>query len=153
MSLTTANGERTAIEAYIYRKRTFMKMRYAIVSFVESIPCIKATFSGVPHCSEHYKLVHLKLLQFIQIEIGKYARLHLLTDSTKAGIVLEEDLAYYKMHILPAIGAAGIRYHAIVLPESAFGKFFIRQASLSTKKLKVECFNTVASASKWLKQR
>ena len=74
MSLTTANGERTAIEDVRISKKKFYEDEYAIVSFVESIPCIKATFSGVPHCSEHYKLVHLKLLQFIQIEIGKYPR-------------------------------------------------------------------------------
>lgn len=150
MSLKTATGE-IPIEYPVLTKKKFYEDEYASVSLVESIPCIKATFSGVPRCSDHYKLVHLKLLQFIQGEIRKYDRLHLLSDITKAGIVLEEDLTYYKMHILPAIGEAGVRHHAIVLPESAFGKFFIGQVELSTKKLRVECFNTVADARKWLK--
>lgn len=131
--------------------KKFYEDEYASLSLVESIPCITATFSGVPRCSDHYKLVHLKLLQCIQVGILKYSRLHLLSDITKAGIVLEEDLTYYEMHVLPAIGKAGVRYHAIVLPESAFGKFLIRQVQLSTKKLRVECFNTVADAHKWLK--
>jgi hypothetical protein len=134
-------------------QKKFYEDQYAMVSFVESIPCIKVKFSGVPHSSEHYQFVHLKVLEFIQAETENYCRLHLLTDSTKAGLVLEEDLTYYKMTIIPAMEKAGIRYHAIVLPESLFGRIFIHQASLSTKKLKVEYFNTISGACKWLRNR
>lgn len=149
MSQSTIAAEEPAMHTPSTRKK-FYEDKYAVVSFDESIPCISVILSGVPHCSEHYKLVHLKVLQCIQGKIGKHPRLHLLTDSTKAGIVLEEDLAYYKMHILPAMGDAGIRYHAIVLPKGAFGRFFMHQVSLSTEKLEVKCFNTAPSAYEWL---
>lgn len=124
-----------------------------MVSFVESIPCIKVRLSGVPHSSEHYQFVHTKLLECIQSEIENYCRLHLLTDSSKAGLVLDEDMTFYKTNIVPAMEKAGIRYHAVVLPESLFVRLMINQTDLSTRKLKVEYFNTVSGACKWLKHR
>lgn len=151
--MKTMIKERTGIKEPNSTQKTYYEDQYAMVSFVESIPCIKVRLSGVPHSSDHYQFVHLKLLEFIQSEIENYCRLHLLTDSSKAGLVLEEDLTYYKMNILPAIEKAGIRYHAIVLPESLFGRLFIHEASLSTKKLKVEYFNTISGACKWLRNR
>jgi hypothetical protein len=134
-------------------QKKFYEDQYAMVSFVESIPCIKVRLSGVPQSSDHYQFVNEKLLECISSEISNYCRLHLLTDSTKAGLVLDEDIAYYKMNVIPAMEKAGIRYHAIVLPESLFGRLFIDQVSLSTKKLRVEYFNTIGGASKWLKNR
>jgi hypothetical protein len=134
-------------------QKTFYEDQYAMVSFVESIPCIKVKLSGVPQSSEHYQFVNEKLLEVITSETQNYCRLHLLTDSTKAGLVLDEDITYYKMNVIPAMEKAGIRYHAIVLPESLFGRMLIDQVSLATKKLKVEYFNTISGASKWLKNR
>lgn len=151
--MKTITTERPGIKEPSINQKKFYEDQYAMVSFVESIPCIKVKLSGVPHSSEHYQFVHLKLIEVIHAEIDNYCRLHLLTDSTKAGVVLEEDLVYYRMNIIPAIERAGIRYHAIVLPESLFGRLFVQQASLSTKKLKVEYFNTVSGACKWLKHR
>jgi hypothetical protein len=133
--------------------KKFYEDQYASVSFVESIPCIKVRLSGVPHSSEHYQFVHTKLVECINLEVDKYCRLHLLTDNTKAGLVLEEDIEFYKMNILPAIEKAGIRYHAIVLPESLFVRLIIHDINLSTKKIKVEYFNTISGACKWLRHR
>jgi hypothetical protein len=134
-------------------QKKFYEDQYALVSFVESIPCIKVKLSGVPHSSEHYQFVHIKVLEFIHAEIDNYCRLHLLTDNSKGGLVLEEDIDYYKMNVIPAMEKAGIRYHAIVLPESLFVRLLINQSALSTKKLKVEYFNTISGACKWLRHR
>lgn len=133
--------------------KKFFEDEYATLSFVESIPCVKLKITGVPHSSEHFQLVHEKVVEFIQSELENYCRLHLLTDNTKAGIVLEEDIQFYKDVIIPEIEKAGVRFHAIVLPESAFVRMVSSQTQLSTKKLKVEYFNTVSGASKWLKNR
>lgn len=139
-------------EAAVAPKK-FYEDQYALVSFVESIPCIKVKLSGVPHSSDHYQFVHGKLLECIQTEMENYCRLHLLTDSSKAGLVLEEDMDYYRLNVIPAMEKAGIRFHAVVLPESLFVRFIINQTSLSTKKIKVEYFNTISGASKWLRNR
>lgn len=146
-------NELTAIKEPSANQKKFYEDQYAMVSFVDSVPCIKVRLSGVPHSSEHYQFVYLKLLEVINSEIDNYCRLHLLTDSTKAGLVLEEDITHYKTHVIPAIERAGIRYHAIVLPESLFARLFVQQTSFSTKKLKVEYFNTISGACKWLKHR
>ena len=146
-------NSRTVLREPSDTQKKFYEDQYAMVSFVESIPCIKVKISGVPHSSEHYQFVHSKLLEFINAERDNYCRLHLLTDSTKAGIVLDEDMTYYRMNVIPAIEKAGIRYHAIVLPESLFARLFINENTLSTKKLQVEYFNTISGACKWLRHR
>lgn len=149
---TTTQRSAVFHEPSIAQKK-FYEDQYAMVTFVESIPCIKVKLSGVPHSSDHYQYVQCKLLEFIHEEMENYCRLHLLTDSSKAGLVLDEDISYYKMSVIPAMEKAGIRYHAIVLPESMFVRMIVNQISLSTKKLRVEYFNTVSGASKWLKNR
>ena len=134
-------------------QKKFFEDQYAKVSFVESIPCIKVTLSGVPKSSEHYQFVNSKLVEFIEAEISNYCRLHLLTDSSHAGLILEEDIEFYKMQVVPALEKAGIRYHAIVLPETFIARLFMNQISFSTRKLKVEYFNTMSGACKWLRNR
>lgn len=152
MMKTIVKSQQGVLEPSVAQKN-FYEDQYAMVSFVESIPCIKVKFSGVPHSSEHYQHVHGKLLECIHAEMENYCRLHLLTDSTKAGLVLEEDMDYYQMNVIPALEKSGIRYHAVVLPESLFVRLIINQSSFSTKKLKVEYFNTVSGACKWLRNR
>lgn len=134
-------------------QKKFFEDQYASVTFVESIPCIKVKVSGVPHSSEHFQFVHGKLVECIHAEVENYCRLHMLTDNSKAGLVLEEDIEYYKLNVIPAMEKAGIRFHAIVLPESQFVRFVANQNDLSTRKIKVEYFNTVSGASKWLRHR
>lgn len=151
--MKTIVQERSVVREPSATQKKFYEDQYAMVSFVESVPCIKVKLSGVPHSSEHYQYVHSKLLEFIHSEIENYCRLHLLTDSTQAGLVLDEDLSFYKMNVIPAIEKAGIRYHAIVIPQSLFGRLFFQEISLSTKKLKVAYFNTISGACKWLKNR
>ena len=135
------------------RKKTFYEDRYASVSVVESVPCVKVKLSGFPQGSEHYQFVQSKLLETIRNQISNYCRLHLLTDSTEAGLVLDEDMTYYKMNIIPAMEEAGIRYHAIVLPTNFFARWIKSQTALSNRKLKVEYFESVVGAFKWLQKR
>ena len=144
-----ANGLKERIQG----QKNFYHDQYAMVTFVESVPCIKVKISGVPHSSEHYQFVHSKLIEVIRSEVENYCRLHLLTDSSKAGVVLDEDFDYYRMNVIPALEKAGIRYHAIVMPEGLIARLTLSQNGLSTKKLKVEYFNTISGACKWLKHR
>ena len=145
--------ERIALLDPPVHQKKFYEDDYAIVSFVESVPCIKIKLSGVPQSSEHYQKVQSKVLESINVEKDHYCRLHMLTDSLKAGIVLNEDIDFYKNLIIPQMEKAGIRYHAIVLPESQLVRLFFNQTLLSTRKLQVEYFNTVSGACKWLRHR
>ena len=134
-------------------KNTFYEDQYDSVSVVESVPCVKVKLSGFPSGSDHQQFVQTKLLETIRDQINNFCRLHLLTDSTEAGLVLDEDITYYKMNIIPAMEEAGIRYHAIVLPQNFFAKWIRNQTTSSNRKLKVEYFDNVLSAFKWLKKR
>jgi len=134
-------------------KNAFYEDEYASVSVVESVPCVKIKLSGFPTGSDHYRFVQSKLLETIWNQINNFCRLHLLTDSTEAGLVLEEDIMYYKMNIIPRLEEAGIRYHAIVLPPNFVARWIRNQMDFSNRKLKVKFFDTLADARKWLKKR
>ena len=134
------------------KKKPFYEDQYASVSVVESVPCVKVKLSGFPRGSDHYQYVQTKLLETIRNQINNYCRLHLLTDNTEAGLVLDEDVTYFKSNIIPAMEEAGIRYHAIVLPQNFFAKIIKTQTALSNRKLKVEYFDSVGGAFKWLKK-
>ena len=134
-------------------KNTFYEDQYASVSVVESVPCVKIKLSGFPTGSDHYQFVQSKLLETIWNQINNFCRLHLLTDSSEAGLVLEEDIMYYKMNIIPRLEEAGIRYHAIVLPPNFVARWIKNQMALSNHKLKVEFFDKLLDARRWLKKR
>jgi hypothetical protein len=133
--------------------KKFYQDEYVLISFVESVPCIKVKVTGVPQSSEHFQFVQRKVVEAVLLEKDNYCRLHMLTDNVNAGIVLNEDMDFYKYEILPQIEKAGIRYHAIVLPESNLVRNFMNSITLSTKKIEVEYFSTVSGASKWLRHR
>ena len=133
-------------------KNTFYEDQYASLTVVESVPCVKIKLSGVPQGSDHYQFVQSKLLEIILNQINNFCRLHLLTDSTEAGMVLEEDIMYYKMNIIPRLEEAGIRYHAIVLPPNFVAQWIRNQMALSNHKLKVEFFDKLLDARRWLKK-
>jgi hypothetical protein len=134
-------------------KNTFYEDQYASVSVVESVPCVKIKLSGFPTGSDHYQFVQSKLLEIIWNQINNFCRLHLLTDSTEAGLVLDEDITYYKTNIIPRLEEAGIRYHAIVLPPNFVARWIRNQMDLSNHKLKVEFFDKLLDARRWLKKR
>ena len=135
------------------RKKTFYEDQYASVSVVESVPCVKVKISGFPQGSDHYQYVQTKLLETIRNQISNFCRLHLLTDNTEAGLVLDEDMTYFKSNIIPAMEEAGIRYHAIVLPQNFFAKVIKSQTAVPNRKLKVAYFDSVLGAFKWLKKQ
>jgi hypothetical protein len=134
-------------------KNTFYEDQYVSLTVVESVPCVKIKLSGFPHDSDHYQFVQSKLLEIIWNQINNFCRLHLLTDSTEAGLVLDEDIMYYKMNIIPRLEDAGIRYHAIVLPPNFVARWIRNQMALSNRKLKVEFFDKLLDARRWLKKR
>src|SRR5688572_10593109 len=133
-------------------KKTFYEDQYASLSVVESVPCVKIKLFGFPRGSDHYQFVQFKLLVLIRSQIGNFCRLHLLTDHTDAGLVLDEDMMYYKMNIIPRLEEVGIRYHAIILPQNFFARWIRNQTALSNRKLKVEYFYYLLDARRWLKK-
>jgi hypothetical protein len=133
--------------------KKFYEDQYASLSFEDAIPCVKLKLSGVPQSSDHYQFVQHKLIESVHTGLENFVRLHLLTDSSKAGLVLDEDILYYQTTIIPALEKAGIRFHAVILPDSLIARLTLHQAMLSTRKLKVECFDTLRGAHAWLKHQ
>ena len=132
--------------------KPFYKDEYATLEVDDSIPCIKLTLDGIPRYSEHYQFVQQKRLQLIRQEIGNYPKLHMLTDSRTAGPVLDEDIHYFKTHVMPEMEKIGIRYLAVVMPSSKFTRLSIKEMEEGVELIKVRNFESVREARSWLRK-
>lgn len=132
--------------------KPYFEDEYAVVELDETIPCVKLTLNGIPRYSEHYQLVQEKRLELIRSEVGNYPRLHMLTDSRTAGPVLDEDVNYFKTHVMPAMETAGIRYLAIVLPVNKFTQLTIKEMTTGAEIMKVRYFDSMREARAWLRK-
>jgi hypothetical protein len=132
--------------------KPFFEDEYALIEFDETIPCVKVTLRGVPKGSEHYQLVQAKRLELMAQEVRNYPKLHMLTDSTTAGPVLDEDISYFKDEVMPAMEKAGVRYLAIVVPTNKFTQLTIREMTQDAEVMKVRYFDSLRDAKQWLRR-
>jgi hypothetical protein len=132
--------------------KPYYKDEYATIEFDDSVPCIKLTLDGVPRYSEHYQFVQKKRMELVAMEVKNYPKLHLLTDSRTAGPVLDEDVIYFKTHVLPQMEKAGIRYLAIVMPSSKFTKLTVKEMTEGSNVVTVNYFDSVREARHWLRK-
>jgi hypothetical protein len=124
---------------------------YAKLEFDASIPCVKLTLDGVPRYSEHYQYVQRKRIELVNRESKKFGRINLLTDSSTAGPVLDEDVTFFKQQILPEMEKAGVRFLAIVMPESRFTQMTIREMTERSRSITVKYFDSMREARTWLR--
>jgi hypothetical protein len=132
--------------------KAFFEDDYAVIEFDETIPCVKVTLRGVPRSSEHYQQVQAKRLELMAREIGNYPKLHMLTDSSTAGPVLDEDINYFRDEVMPAMEKAGVRYLAIVVPTNKFTQLTIREMTQEVEVMKVRYFDALRDAKQWLRR-
>jgi hypothetical protein len=132
--------------------KPFFKDEYATVELDDSIPCVKLTLNGIPRYSEHYQFVQTKRLQLMHEQIRNYPKLHMLTDSTTAGPVLDEDVEHFKSKVMPEMEKAGVRYLAIVMPKSKFTQLTIKEMTEHTQVIKVQYFESMREARHWLRK-
>jgi hypothetical protein len=148
MSQTETAGlksERKMVKAYYHDD-------YATIALDDSIPCVTLTLRGIPRSSEHYQLVQQKRIELMRLEIKNYPKLHMLTDSSVAGPVLDEDVNYFKEKVLQEIELAGIRFLAIVMPKNKFTQLTVRDMTQNARILKVRYFETMREARHWLRK-
>lgn len=86
-------------------------------------------------------------------EAKRHKLLHMLTDSRKAGPVLDEDVEYFRDKVLPEMGQAGVRYLAIVRPTSLFTRITVQEMTERASSLTVRGFDSVREAREWLKSK
>lgn len=129
----------------------FYEDGYAKLEFDPSIRCVKLTLDGVPRYSEHYQYVQRKRVELVNREAKKYGRVNLLTDSSTAGPVLDEDVTFFKNQILPEMERAGVRFLAIVMPESKFTQLTIREMTERSRSITVRYFDSMREARSWLR--
>src|SRR5687767_4462100 len=132
--------------------KAFYQDEYATIELDDSIPCIRLTLNGIPRYSEHYQHVQTKRLELIRQEIGNYPKLHMLTDSRTAGPVLDEDINYFRTHVMPEMEKIGIRYLAVVMPASKFTRLSIKEMEEGAEIMKVRNFESIREARSWLRK-
>jgi len=77
----------------------------------------------------------------------------MLTDSRKAGPVLDEDVEYFRLSVLPEMEQAGVRFLAIVRPTSLFTRLTVQEMTEAASLLTVRGFDSVREAREWLKSK
>jgi hypothetical protein len=132
--------------------KPFYKDEYATIELDDSIPCIKLTLEGLPRYSEHYQYVQAKRLELMRSEVKNYPKLHMLTDSRSAGPVLDEDVVYFKNHVMAEMERSGIRFLAIVLPSNKFTQLTIKEMTEDAELMQVRGFESVREARLWLRK-
>jgi hypothetical protein len=132
--------------------KPFYKDDYATIELDDSIPCIRLTLHGVPRHSEHYHHVQTKRLELMTLEVRNYPKLHMLTDSRTAGPVLDEDVEYFKTHVLPAMERGGIKCLAIVMPVSKFTQLTIKEMTDTARVMNIRYFESMREARLWLRR-
>src|SRR5688572_7989189 len=126
--------------------KPFYKDEYATLELDDSIPCIKLTLTGIPRYSEHYQYVQQKRLELIRQEVPNYPKLHMLTDSRSAGPVLEEDIAYFRINVMPVMEKLGIRNLAVVMPSSKFTRLAIKEMEEGAQVMRIRNFDSIREA-------
>ncbi len=124
---------------------------YAKIEFDPMIRAVKLTLDGVPRYSEHYQFVQRKRVELVKREAKRFGRVNLLTDSSTAGPVLDEDVTFFKQQILPDLEKAGVRFLAIVMPESKFTQHTIREMTERSRSISVKYFDSMREARSWLR--
>jgi hypothetical protein len=132
--------------------KLYFQDEYATIELDDCVPCVKLTLRGVPKHSEHYALVQARRLELINREVKNYPKLHMLTDSSEAGPVLEEDVLHFRENVMPAMEKAGIRYLAIVMPSNKFTQLTIDDMTKERKSIEVRQFDSLREARQWLKR-
>lgn len=132
--------------------KAFYQDEYATIELDDSIPCVRITLDGVPRYSEHYQYVQGKRIELMYNEIRNYPKLHMLTDSRTAGPVLDEDVQYFKKHVMPEMEKAGIRYLAIVMPKNKFTMLTIQEMTKEVRVMTVRYFESMREARHWLRK-
>jgi len=130
----------------------FYKDEYATLELDDSIPCVKLVLDGIPRHSEHYQFVQEKRLELIRQEIRNYPKLHMLTDSRTAGPVLDDDINYFRMRVMPEMERLGIRYLAVVMPPSKFTRLAIKEMEEGAEVIKIRNFENIREARSWLRK-
>jgi hypothetical protein len=133
--------------------KLFYKDEYATIELDDEVPCVKLTLQGVPRFSEHYQLVQVKRLELMHREIGNFEILHMLTDSRAAGPVLNEDVDFFKLNILPEMERVGIRYLAVVMPIGKLTRMTVQEMVADANTTEVKTFDDMRQARAWLKSK
>lgn len=133
--------------------KQFYRDEYVTIELDDEVPCVKATVQGLPRFSEHFQLVQVKRLELLHQEIKNFELLHLLTDSRQAGPILDVDVEFFKLSVLPEIESMGIKFWAIVLPKSKFTRFAIREMTADSKLIEFSNFEDIREARAWLKSK
>ena len=133
--------------------KQYYKDHYACIELDEDVPCIKFTALGLPRFSEHFQLVQLKRLELLHQEIKNFDLLHLLTDSRQAGPILDEDVSFFTLSVLPEIENLGVKFWAVVLPSGKFTRYIAKQMLGKSQHIEVCMFDDMREAKSWLRSK
>lgn len=123
-----------------------------LVGLDENVPCLEWIGKRPLH-SEAFRESEEKSLQFYRQHKTQYPALEWYVDARKIRSVSSEDLEWVANEILPQFEAVGLTKEAFVMPESALGRFAVKDYSEKSQSGKVtfRMFASETDAKAWLK--
>ena len=122
-----------------------------LISLDEAVPCLEWIGKG-PLASQAFRESEEQSLAFYQEYKPQYPALEWFVDARKIRSLAPEDVEWVAKEILPQFAAAGLTKEVFVIPESALGRFVVRDyTDLATgNTVEIQAFASVEEAKQWL---
>ena len=125
------------------------------IDFDPEVPCLISTYYGFID-SDDFRSQGEYGLEMIQQKIRKYGRITWIGDLSKSEIFDDEDVEWTRQEWSLKAYNLGLRYRAVVLPESIFASMnvrdFLTRHSEQKGPLIIKTFPEIDSAKEWCKQ-
>ncbi len=123
-----------------------------LISLDESVPCLEWIGKRAVQ-SQAFRESEEKSLEFYQQHKAVHLKLEWFVDARKVRSLLPADIEWVANEILPKFEAVGLTKEAFVVPETALGRFTVKDYSEKSKsgKVTIRMFATEEEAKAWLK--
>ena len=74
----------------------------------------------------------------------------IISDTKQQKVIQIEDLEWMKYFVIPSMINSGVKYFAIVMPESTFGKLAMKSFADAANEITVKLFEDLLSAKEWI---
>ena len=74
----------------------------------------------------------------------------IISDAKQQKVIQIEDLEWMKYFVIPGMINSGVKYLAIVIPESTFGKLAMKSFAEAANEITVNLFEDLLSAKEWI---
>ncbi|HYF02632.1 MAG TPA: hypothetical protein VEC36_04605 [Patescibacteria group bacterium] len=127
---------------------------FARVTFERDVPAVMIQWLSYA-TSQQFRTAIKKELEAYEHFLREHKKLHWIAETTRMIGVGHEDIEWVASELNPRMYKAGLRYMAVVLPQSAFAKMSVDDYVQFTdqKQIEIRNFGNLSDAKSWLKTK